>query len=206
MSLCPLSTVADSLWALDVCLILCCCVLAQSCLTLCDPMDCSPPGSSLHGILQARLLQWVAMPFFRGSSRPWDQTRVSCIGRRVLYHLSHHFLPLAGRQRNSCSRVAALSLVTRWGLTLAPTVSPPDSSEGPGQAEGKRDRKGGGIMLGPAGSGVPTLTWGDPLGAPVLGLGLLQGGGWAGSQKEGSGRGLSHPPPFRLYTSRRVAG
>ena len=42
--------------------------LTQSCLTLSDPMDCSPPGSSVHGILQARILEWVAMPFFRGSS------------------------------------------------------------------------------------------------------------------------------------------
>ena len=38
------------------------------CLTLCDPMDCSPPGSSVHGILQARILEWVAIPFSRGSS------------------------------------------------------------------------------------------------------------------------------------------
>ena len=51
--------------------------------TLCDPMDCSLPGSSLHGILQARVLEWVAISFSRGSSRPRDQTRVSCIpGRR----------------------------------------------------------------------------------------------------------------------------
>ena len=44
---------------------------------LCDPVDCSPPGSSAHGILQARILEWVAMPFSRGSSQPRDQTRVS---------------------------------------------------------------------------------------------------------------------------------
>ena len=51
--------------------------------TLCDPMDCSLPGSSLHGILQARVLEWVAISFSRGSSRPRDQTQVSCIpGRR----------------------------------------------------------------------------------------------------------------------------
>ena len=49
----------------------------QSCLTLCDPMDCSPPGSSVHGILQARILEWVARPFSRGSSRPRDWTHVS---------------------------------------------------------------------------------------------------------------------------------
>jgi len=44
----------------------------QSCLTLCDPMDYSPPGSSVHGILQARILEWVAMPFSRRSSQPRD--------------------------------------------------------------------------------------------------------------------------------------
>ena len=52
--------------------------LLQSCPTLCDPMDCSPPGSSVQGILQARTLEWVAMPFSRGSSRPRDRTCVSC--------------------------------------------------------------------------------------------------------------------------------
>ena len=46
----------------------------QSCPVLCDLMDCSPPGSSVHGILQARILEWVAMPFSRGSSWPRDQT------------------------------------------------------------------------------------------------------------------------------------
>ena len=45
-------------------------LVAQSCPILCDPMDCSLPGSSVHGILQARLLEWIAMPFSRGSSRP----------------------------------------------------------------------------------------------------------------------------------------
>ena len=51
----------------------------QSCPTLCNPTDCSPPGPSVHGILQARILEWVAMPFSRGSSPPRDQTRVSSI-------------------------------------------------------------------------------------------------------------------------------
>ena len=51
--------------------------------TLCDPVDCSLPGFSVHGILQARVLEWVAISFSRGSSRPRDQTLVSCIaGRR----------------------------------------------------------------------------------------------------------------------------
>ena len=56
--------------------------VAQSCLTLCDPMDCSLPGSSVHGIFQARVLEWVAIAFSRGSSWPRDQTQVSCIAGR----------------------------------------------------------------------------------------------------------------------------
>ena len=54
-----------------------------------DPVDYSPPGSSVHGIFQARILEWVAISYSRGSSRPWDQTCVcwvSFIGRQVLYH------------------------------------------------------------------------------------------------------------------------
>ena len=65
---------------------------AQSCHTLCDCMDCSPPGSSVHGIFQARILEWVAICFSRGSSQPRDQTHISCIsciGRQILYQLSH---------------------------------------------------------------------------------------------------------------------
>ena len=51
--------------------------VAQYCLTLCDPLNCSPPGSSFHGIFQARILEWVAISFSRGSSHPKDRTRVS---------------------------------------------------------------------------------------------------------------------------------
>ena len=63
---------ASKLWVL----------VAQSCLTLCNPMDWSPPGSSVHGILQARILEWVAIPFSRGSSWSRDWTQVSCIAGR----------------------------------------------------------------------------------------------------------------------------
>ena len=54
----------------------------QSCPTLCDPVDCSSPDSSVHGILQTRTLEWVAIPFSRGSSRPRNQTQISCIAGR----------------------------------------------------------------------------------------------------------------------------
>ena len=59
---------------------MCACVRAkslQSCPTLCDPMDCSPPGFSVHGILQARILEWVAMPYSRASSQPGHCTSIS---------------------------------------------------------------------------------------------------------------------------------
>ena len=54
-------------------------LVAQLCQTLCDPKDCIPPGSSVHRILQARILEWVANAFARGSSQARDQTQVSCI-------------------------------------------------------------------------------------------------------------------------------
>ena len=55
---------------------------AQSCPTLCDPVDCNLLGFSIHGILQARILEWIAISFSRGSSRPRDRTQVSLIGGR----------------------------------------------------------------------------------------------------------------------------
>ena len=65
--------------SLSVCV---CVLVAQSCPTLCNPMDCGPPGSSVHGTLQARILEWVAIPFSRGSSRPRHRTQVSCTAGR----------------------------------------------------------------------------------------------------------------------------
>ena len=62
--------------------------VSQSCWTLCNPMDGSLPGSSLHGILQARMMEWVAISSSRGSSQPRDGTWISCffcIGRQILY-------------------------------------------------------------------------------------------------------------------------
>ena len=83
----------------------CCVYVDQLCLTLCDLVDCSPPGSSVHGVLQARTLEWVAMSFSRGPSWPRDQaldSYVSCIGRRILNPLVLPGKPLA------CYRVGIL--------------------------------------------------------------------------------------------------
>ena len=54
-------------------------LVAQWCPTACYPMDCNPPGSSVHEVLQARILEWVASPFSRGSSQSSDRTQISCI-------------------------------------------------------------------------------------------------------------------------------
>ena len=59
--------------------------VTQSCPTLCNPVDCSPPGSTVHGILQARILEWVTISFSRGSSWPRDRTQVPHIGGRHFY-------------------------------------------------------------------------------------------------------------------------
>ena len=66
-----------------------CAKLLQLCLTLCNPMDCSPPGSSVYGILQARKLEWVPFPLPGDLPNPWIKPmylRLTCIGRQVLYH------------------------------------------------------------------------------------------------------------------------
>ena len=65
---------------------------AQAYLTVCNPMDCTPPGSSVHGIFQARILEWGAIFYSRGSSPPRYRTctsYVSCIGRRIPHHQRH---------------------------------------------------------------------------------------------------------------------
>ena len=60
----------------------CCCLVTKSCLTLCDPMDYSLSGSSIHGVFQARIVEWVAISFSRGSSQPRNRTPISCFADR----------------------------------------------------------------------------------------------------------------------------
>ena len=81
--------------------------LLQSCPTLCNPMDCGPPGNSVRGILQEKLLEWVAISYSRGSSQPRDQIHVSyvsCIGRQVLYYYCHLGSPFS----STCPLLLAL--------------------------------------------------------------------------------------------------
>ena len=82
------------------------CEVAQSCSTLCDPMDCSPSGSSVHGILQARILEWVAISFSRGSSQPRDRIQVSRIaGRRFILWATREALRML-KLPHSCTHVS----------------------------------------------------------------------------------------------------
>ena len=62
-----------------MCVCVCVCVCTPLCSTLCDPIDCSPPRFSVHGIFRARIPEWVAISSFRGSSRPRDGTHISCL-------------------------------------------------------------------------------------------------------------------------------
>ena len=80
--------------------------VAQSCPTLCDPMDCSLPGSSVHGIFQARVPEWVAISFSRGSSQPRDWTQVSHI-------VGRHFTVWALTRHNTFS-----DLIVKWKLRV----------------------------------------------------------------------------------------
>ena len=79
---------AEDLWLFPH--VYCYCLVAKSCPALCNPMDCSLPGSSVHGISQTRILEKVAISFSRGSLWPSDQTHISCTSllhcRRILYH------------------------------------------------------------------------------------------------------------------------
>ena len=91
--------------------------VTQLCPTLCDPMDCSLQGYSVHWIFQTRVLEWVAISFSRGSSRPRDQTQVSCIaGRQTLYHLSYQGSP--GGQEGRNDKQFQFSSVAQSCLTL----------------------------------------------------------------------------------------
>ena len=83
-------------------------LVAQLCLILCDPTDCGPPGFSVLGILQARILEWIAISLSRGSSRPRDRTCISCTADRVfttgeaLLKISISNLQVDIRERGIC--------------------------------------------------------------------------------------------------------
>ena len=94
---------------------------ARSCPTLWGPMDCSPPGSSVHEISQARILEWVAIPFSRGifPTQGWNPSFsfVSCIGRRILYRLTEK------TPNYQFSSVAQSLFATPWTAACQPSLT-----------------------------------------------------------------------------------
>ena len=109
----------------------------QSCPTLCTLMDCSPPGSSVHEILQARILEWVSMPSSKGSSQPRDRTWVSdvfCISRR-LFFFYYLRLQRSPKYAHTCvlTSQSCPTLVTPWTVAhQAPLWDSPGENTGVG--------------------------------------------------------------------------
>ena len=106
-------------------------LVTRSCSTLCNPIDCCPPGSSVHGILQARILEWVAIPFSRVSSQPRDQTQVSHIAGRFFTTWATKEAQIWGRllhlSPSTCKKEAhhssgfliiCLQTILHWGTLL----------------------------------------------------------------------------------------
>ena len=96
-------------------------LVAQSCWTLCDHKDGSPPGSSVHGLVQARILEWVPIPFSRGSSQPRDRTQVSCIVGRffILWAMAQmHMDNIFSKKKYKCKNFSSWRIVITLGLCL----------------------------------------------------------------------------------------
>ena len=91
---------------------------------LCNPMDWGPPGSSVHGILQARILECIANPFSWGSSWPRDRTQVSHIADKIPYHLSHQGSPIKGIQGRQHGRGNGETRSPPAPATHTPSTSP----------------------------------------------------------------------------------
>ena len=87
--------------------------VAQSWPTLCNPMDCRLPGSSFHGIFRARVLEWFAVSFSRGSSRRRDRTWVSPIPGRCFYHLIHQGSPVLNKTEHT-QNGASTAITGHW--------------------------------------------------------------------------------------------
>ena len=99
------------------------CVPDQSCVTLCEPTDCSPLDSSVHGIFPARILEWLAKPFSRGSSPPRDRTCISCTAAKF-FPLSHLGSPTYKFQFSSVQSLSRVRLfATPWTAARQASLS-----------------------------------------------------------------------------------
>ena len=101
----------------------CACSVTKSCPVLCDPMDCSPPSSSVREISQARILEWVSISFSLGSSRPRDRTQISYFGR---------WFPYLCEPGNPCWSIADYHVQVSSVAQLCPTLCNPMDCITPG--------------------------------------------------------------------------
>ena len=125
------------------------CSVSRSCPTLCDPMDCKLPGSSVHGSFRARILDWVAISYLRQSSRPRDQTCTLVFGRRILWHCHlgspHTTFDLGQKTMSFCLFILFMGFSGQEHWSGLPSPSPWATgtfSSGPdlmlGKVEGRR--------------------------------------------------------------------
>ena len=131
-------------------------LVAQSCLTLCGPIDCSLPSSSVHGILQVRILEWVAIPFSRGSSHPRYQTQASCIAGRFFTIWAAREDGRRGRKKNTETQRGEVTYprsdskskksYPRQGLLLTPQAG--STTDSPGRVYYQLPRQGLLLLLG----------------------------------------------------------
>ena len=126
----------------------CYCLVTQLCPTLCDPMDCSPQGSSVHGFSQARILEWVAISFSRASSQHRNQTHISCVsctaGGWILYHCAiweAHVSVVKNPPANAGDARDA-GLVPKSGRSPGERKEQPISVFLPGKSHGQRSLAG----------------------------------------------------------------
>ena len=157
-------------YPLCVCVCMCMCVCVCVCsivFWLCDPRGCLPPGSSVHGILQARILQWVDIPFHRCSSQPRDQTWISCI-------VSRFFTIWATREVPGVSEKSLLSLSSEplpgnhsnglpWWLVNIPPANTGDTGSIPGSGRSLGEGNGNPLQYSCLGNLIDRGAWRVPV-------------------------------------------
>ena len=113
-------SISQEMFMYDNFFIICVSKVTQPGPTLCDPMDCSLPGFSVHGIFQARVLEWVAISFSRGSSQPRDWTQVSLIVGKWLYSQANSFIYLGNilPNQNEALLIENVTTMLTWLISF----------------------------------------------------------------------------------------
>ena len=161
------------------------------CLTLCDPLNCSSPGSSIHGIFQARVLEWVAISFFRRSSRPRDRTQVSHIAGRCFNFCATRE---ALKYKNTVSQKTSYRDIELQIQVLTSKIS---------REERKPGRKKKGEKAGDGAKGVALQMSPATYRYPVV-MGLFPGPPEKGGLELGPTRNQTRPEPEFKFSAKRM--